>query len=210
MFVTFEGIDASGKTTQIEVLERALKEKGYDVVVTRQPGGTMVGQQIRKILLDQDNTDMTPEAEVLLYMADRLQHLREIICPTLKQNKIVLCDRYHDATVAYQGGGRELDLHWLKPIEDQFLLEPDISIWLDISPEESRERLEKRNKLQGIENCRLESEDIAFFKRIVTRYNEFCEKEPERFYRVSAEDSRSAIQNKILDIILPQLDPPGE
>ncbi len=156
MFITFEGIDASGKTTQMELLKETLTAKGYQFIQTRQPGGTEIGQKIREILLDPKNSQMIPEAEVLLYMADRIQHINQVIKPAIQENTIVLCDRYHDATVAYQGGGRQLDLSWLDPLTEKLLLTPDLTLWFDISVEESQRRLNIRNEQQNIEHCRLE------------------------------------------------------
>ncbi len=205
MFVTLEGIDASGKSTQLELLKRALKERGFDVLATRQPGGTPIGRQIREVILSPVNSEMVAETEVLLYMADRLQHLRKVVRPALDKGKIVLCDRYHDATVVYQGAGRRLDLSWLRPIEKKYLIRPDLTLWLDISLEESLDRLERRNRQQGIENCRLESEDREFFKRVVAKYRELCEKESDRFVRIAAEENSDAIQKSILAALMPKL-----
>ena len=205
MFVTLEGIDASGKSTQLELLKRALKERGFDVLATRQPGGTPIGRQIREVILSPVNSEMVAETEVLLYMADRLQHLRKVVRPALDQGKIVLCDRYHDATVVYQGAGRRLDLSWLRPIEKKYLIRPDLTLWLDISLEESLDRLERRNRQQGIENCRLESEDREFFKRVVAKYRELCEKESDRFVRIAAEENSDTIQKSILAALMPKL-----
>ncbi|MBU3917580.1 dTMP kinase [bacterium] len=202
MFITFEGIDASGKTTQMRLLEKYLLKHKYDILVTRQPGGTKIGQLIRGILLDPENTQMDSVTEVLLYMADRIQHLREIIIPALKQGKIVFCDRYHDATLAYQGGGRQLDLSWLEPLQKKFVLVPDLTIWFDVSVEESQRRLNQRNLDQNVENCRLESEDETFFNRIRQGYQNLHDKEPHRFIKISAADDIEVIQQKILDIVL--------
>ena len=206
MFVTFEGIDAGGKSTQLGLLEKTLGDKGYDVLATRQPGGTQIGQQIRKVILDPKNSDMVAETEVLLYMADRLQHLRQVIRPALAKGKIVLCDRYHDALIVYQGAGRQIDLTWLRPMEKKYLIRPDITFWLDISLEESLYRLKKRNLMQGMENCRLESENDLFFKRIIQRYNDLCQREPDRFVRIAAGESRSTIQKAILAALIPKLE----
>jgi dTMP kinase len=205
MFITFEGIDASGKSTQLELLGKNLHDQGFDVIITRQPGGTQIGQQIRKVILDPDNTDMIPETEVLLYMADRLQHISEVIKPALDGGKIVISDRYHDATTVYQGSGRELDLSWLNLIEDRFILKPDLTFWINISLEESQSRLEKRNQMQGIQNCRLESEGAQFFTRIIEAYDRLSKSEPERFVNINGELRRRDIQTEILDILLPKL-----
>mgnify|MGYP001554328121 CR=1 FL=1 len=205
MFITFEGIDASGKTTQQNLLLETLLEQGFDCITTRQPGGTDIGSKIRAILLNPNHTEMVPETEVLLYMADRIQHVNEVIKPTLKEGKIVLCDRYHDATIAYQGGGRGLDLSWLTPLTDRLLLKPDLTLWFDISVEESQNRLEERNRSLNVENCRLEQEGIDFFNRIRQSYREIAEKDPKRFIVIDAERSIDEIQDEVLSIILSKL-----
>ncbi len=205
MFITFEGIDASGKTTQVDLLGNTLKAKGFDFIHTRQPGGTDIGLKIREILLNPEHSEMVPETEVLLYMADRIQHINQVIKPTLKENKIVLCDRYHDATVAYQGGGRQLDLSWLDPLKNNLLLTPDLTLWFDISVEESQRRLNIRNESQNVENCRLEREDREFFDRIRKVYQEIAEQEPDRFIIISAENSIEAIQKEVETIVLSRL-----
>lgn len=206
MFITFEGIDACGKSTQIELIEHVLKEKEIDYMVTRQPGGTQIGQLIRNILLNPDHINMVPEAEVLLYMADRVQHIKEVIQPALDAGKVVLCDRYHEATLAYQGGGRQLDLRWLKAIEKKFVVTPDLSFWFDISVETSQERLKKRNQMLGVENCRFEREDEAFFIRTIKKYKHFNALHPDRFIRISGDGTRSEITEKVLNLFLPALE----
>lgn len=205
MLITFEGIDACGKSTQMELLAEKLEKEGLDIIKARQPGGTSIGQAIRKILLDPANTEMTPESEVLLYVADRLQHIEQVIKPALKEQKIVLCDRYHDTAVAYQGAGRQRDLSWLKPIEDKFIRVPDLTLYFDISVETSQARLEERNRTLNQENCRLEQEDVDFFNRVRDAYKSFADKEPQRFVIVNAEDSIESIQKEVVDIVLKRL-----
>lgn len=205
MFITFEGIDASGKTTQLELLEAELKKNGFNVLVTRQPGGTHIGQLIRQILLDPDNAPLVSEAEVLLYMADRIQHIKEVILPALADNRIVLCDRYHDATLAYQGGGRQLDLSWIKQLQEQHIIEPDLTLWFDISVEQSQERLKQRNQSLDTENCRLESEDGSFYNRVRNEYARLCRIKSDHFIRIKASDSIHSIQKNVLKIVLDRI-----
>ncbi|MBU2511954.1 dTMP kinase [bacterium] len=205
MLITFEGIDASGKTTQMNLLGETLKAKGFDFINTRQPGGTDIGLKIREILLNPEHSEMVPETEVLLYMADRIQHINQVIKPSLKAKKIVLCDRYHDATVAYQGGGRQLDLSWLEPLKMNLLLTPDLTLWFDISVEESQRRLNIRNKALNTENCRLEREDREFFDRIRKVYQKIAKEEPDRFIVISAENSIAAIQKEVESQVLSKL-----
>ena len=202
MFITFEGIDGSGKSTQLELLKNTLVDKGFNILVTKQPGGTQIGQLIRNILLDPDNSQMVPEAEVLLYLADRVQHIKEVITPALERCEIVLCDRYHDATLAYQGGGRKLDLEWQQEFQNRYVIKPDLTIWLDLPVTESKKRLEIGNKDLDMDNCRLEQEDDAFFSRIRTEYQRLSQQEPNRFLTISAEGSVESIQNQISDIVV--------
>jgi len=205
MFITFEGIDASGKTTQLQLLESVLREKGHDILVTRQPGGTTIGQKLRAILLDPANDRLVPESEVLLYVADRIQHIREIIQPALDRGTIVLCDRYHDATLAYQGGGRQLDLGWLRELAINHIIQPDLTIWFDISVAHSQTRLRERNKAQDTVNCRLESEDGRFFERVRSAYARMCSDEPDRYVRVHAEGDVQEIHLQVLKTVLQRL-----
>lgn len=205
MFITFEGIDASGKTTQITLLEKSLKDRGFEVLVTRQPGGSRIGQLIRAILLNPEHSEMVPETEMLLYMADRIQHIKQVIEPALSVGKIVLCDRYHDATVAYQGFGRQLDISWLEPLQKKLIRVPDLTLWFDISVQESRNRLNQRNLSQQEEDCRLEREDFEFFNRIRNGYQKIMEAEPERFKRLEAENSIEQITSQVEAMITPKL-----
>lgn len=201
MFITLEGIDASGKTTQLHLLEEELQKSGYNVLVTRQPGGTQIGHLLRQILLNPENSQLVPEAEVLLYMADRIQHIKEVIQPALDCKQLVLCDRYHDATLAYQGGGRQLDLSWLKMIQEKHIIVPDLTLWFDIGVEESQKRLQERNQLLDTENCRLESENSLFFQRVNEEYARMCQREPNRFVRIEAKGAIPEIHQRVLEIV---------
>ncbi|MFH2130588.1 MAG: dTMP kinase [bacterium] len=205
MFITFEGIDASGKTTQLYLLERELKKSGFRVLTTRQPGGTSIGLLIRQILLNPEHVQMVPEAEVLLYMADRVQHIKEVILPALARDEIVLCDRYHDATLAYQGGGRQLDLSWLKQLEKKQIVTPDLTFWFDISVEQSQERLKQRNQAQDTENCRLESENTQFFNRVRSEYARLCLADQSRFIQIEAWEDIPTIHQQLLKIVLDRI-----
>lgn len=203
MLITFEGIDASGKTTQLRLLEAALFKRNLDLLVTRQPGGTEIGREIRRILLDPRHQYMVPETEVLLYMADRIQHIRQCIQPALEQNKIVLCDRYHDATMAYQGGGRQLDLSWLEPLEEKYIIAPDLTLWFDISVTESITRLKLRNQIDSSQNCRLENEEVPFFERVRQTYRELCRKNARRFVCIDAEQTIDQVHRQVIDLLQP-------
>ena len=201
MLITFEGIDASGKSTQIRLLAHRLEAEGVDFVLTKEPGGTAMGQKIRQILLDPANRSLTPQAELLLYLADRVQHLEEVIRPALAAGKLVLCDRYHDATLAYQGAGRGLDLAWMDAFAQQQLLRPALTLWFDISPAVSRKRLEQRNRELGQELCRLEAEDISFFTRIRQGYQALANSDPARFHRINGEANVEEVRAQVWDLV---------
>ncbi|MDT8446277.1 MAG: dTMP kinase [bacterium] len=205
MLITFEGIDGSGKSTQVTLLEQSLKAWGTDALLTRQPGGTEIGQQIRRILLDPQNRKMTSTTELLLYMADRIQHVEEVIRPALKTGKLVLCDRYHDATLAYQGGGRGLDLTWLKPLEDQLEL-PALTLFFRLAPALAHQRLNLRNQAKGEEPCRLESEERAFFEATDHAYMQLAARAPERFLVIDANRPVEVIHNEVVQKVLKRIE----
>ena len=146
MFISFEGIEGSGKTTHVKHTLRFLQDKGHDCVITREPGGTRIGEKIRAILLDPLSKDMDPLTELLLYTADRAQHIKEYILPLLSDGKMVLCDRYYDATLAYQGFARGLDIGLIEKMHKLLFenLKPDITLLLDLPPEIGLERAWKQ------------------------------------------------------------------
>lgn len=205
MLITFEGIDGSGKTTQMELLAQALKQWGTDAVLTRQPGGTDIGRQIRRILLDKNNAKMRPTTELLLYMADRIQHVEEAIRPALKEGKLVFCDRYHDATLAYQGGGRGLDLNWLKPLEELLEL-PALTLFFRIAPELAQQRLNQRNQTKGMEPCRLESEKRTFFEATDHAYLKLAERAPERIMIIDAARPVEVVHKEVTELVLKRIE----
>ena len=147
-FITFEGLDGCGKSTQLETTKKWLEDKGFSVLKSREPGGTRIGKEIRSILLNPEHEELCPESELLLYLSDRIQHLHESILPAKSLGKIVLCDRSHDSTIAYQGFGRGLDLSVLDSIVAYSInpYAPDFTILLNISPETVLKRLEKRQR----------------------------------------------------------------
>ena len=178
MFITFEGPDGSGKTTQIRLLAEWLRQQSYKVVLTREPGGTAIGDQIRGVLHDLNNTAMDARTEILLYSADRAQHVTQRIQPSLASGKIVISDRYADSTLAYQGYGRGLDLETLRRITAFATdgLTPDLTFYLDITPEEGLQR----RRLGGDEWNRLDAEMPEFHQRVRSGYMELVQQEPER------------------------------
>ncbi|MFA5126948.1 MAG: dTMP kinase [Patescibacteria group bacterium] len=192
-FIVFEGGEKSGKSTQLELLKKYLESKGHQVVLTREPGSKLsnITQSIREIILNNKNTNLTARAELLLFLADRSQHVSEIVKPALEQGKIVLCDRFDGSSFAYQGAARHLDLEELKPINNwaKFGLTPDLVVYLDISPEEAtkRSRDEKHD--------RLDAENQAFHEAVRAGYLEQA-KQP-NWFTVSAVGDIQEIAKKI-------------
>lgn len=202
MFITFEGPDGSGKTTQINPLSDYLTEKGYSVLITREPGGTTIGDQIRKVLADLKNTGMHPRSETLLFLAARAQLVEEVIKPHLKRDFIVLCDRYADSTMAYQGYGHQNDLDQIKSLIDFATggLKPDLTLLFDMDVEEGLKR-----KAQGSEWNRLDAYSLAFHKRVREGYHIMAESEPERWVKIEAGQSPEEIQATIREIVQERL-----
>ena len=203
--ITFEGLDGCGKSTQLEKATDWLNAQGYSVLKTRQPGGTIIGQQIRSILLNPEHEELQPESELLLYLADRIQHLQELILPAKTAGKIVLCDRFHDSTVAYQGYGRGLNLKSIESIVEYCIkpYAPDLTILLNISPETVDSRLERRQ--EHAEKDRLDLESLSFFKRVAQGFQELAAKEPDRFICINGEQDIKDIHLQIVNILQQRL-----
>ncbi len=203
-FITFEGIEGSGKSTQIALLANYLTARGVRYVLTREPGGTLIGDQIRKILLDPANRVLDPAAELLLYAASRAQHLREIIVPALAGGANVLCDRFSDATLAYQGYGRGLNIEMIRAL-DQIVtagMRPDLTLLFDIEAASGIARARGRNNSRGLEaEARFENEELAFHERVRQGYLALLAQEPERIQVVDASSSAEAIQAKVRKIV---------
>lgn len=174
MFITFEGVEGTGKTTQITRLKQRLESKGFQVLLTREPGGSRIGRELRKLLLHMESADLTGETELFLYLADRAQHVREVIRPALEQNKVVISDRFADSTVAYQGYGRGLDPKLLHSFNQAAIGEygPDLTILLDIEPEIGLKRAMMRNmREQKVrQEGRFEAEALSFHKKVREGY----------------------------------------
>lgn len=203
--ITFEGLDGCGKSTQQEKATDWLKVQGYSVLKTRQPGGTVIGQQIRDILLNPEHEELQPESELLLYLADRIQHLQDSILPAKAAGKIVLCDRFHDSTVAYQGYGRGLNLNSIESIVEHCIkpYSPDLTILLNIAPETVASRLERRQ--EHVEKDRLDLESLSFFKRVAQGFQELSAAEPERFVCINGEQEIELIHQEIINILQQRL-----
>ena len=196
LFVTFEGPEGSGKTTQVRLLAAWLREIGQDVLTTREPGGTRIGNAIREVLLNPAHTEMRPEAEILLFSAARAQHVGEIIRPHLESGGVVLCDRYGDSTLAYQGYGRQLCLDTLTLITAFATgdLRPDLTICLDLPVAEGL--LRKRNA-DGIEWNRMEQEQLDFHERVRQGFLTLAALEPARWRVLDATEPVSEIAAEI-------------
>ncbi len=202
MFITFEGPEGSGKTSQIPPLTRFLEEQGRQVVTTREPGGTQIGDQVRAVLTSLSNTSMHPRTEILLFLAARAQLVEECIRPSLVQGKLVLCDRYADSTLAYQGFGHGTDLGLLRQLLDFATgsLWPDLTILLDLDPEKGLQR-----KRSGGEWNRLDAYELAFHQRVWRGYQTLASQEPQRWATIDASQPFDAVQNQIRQTILDRL-----
>lgn len=203
VFITFEGPDGGGKSTHVELLAGYLKGSGYPVVVTREPGGTALGEDIRNVLLDRRVKNLSLWSELFLYFSCRSQVLEEVIRPALISKKIVICDRFMDATVAYQGFGRKMDVELIDNLNRLLIGEfkPDLTVLIDIKPELGLERsCARKNNVD-----RIEEEKIAFHRRVRKGYLALYKKEPKRFLVIdgmdSVEKNKLVIRKKCLGII---------
>ena len=203
MFITLEGIEGSGKSTQLGHLEAFCKHRGLDVTVTREPGGTAIGEAIRSILLNPDNRRMEPLTELLLYEADRAEHVRKKIIPALAEGRIVLCDRFCDATVVYQGYGRGLDIEMIQRLHRTILgkIKPDLTVLYDLAPEVGLERAWNQINHGGRsgKETRFEHEALAFHNKIRNGYLEIARMEPERFFVVDAVRDEDTVRKTVID-----------
>ena len=196
MFISFEGIEGSGKSTLLENLKKYYLKKELEVIFTKEPGGTELGKDIRGILLNPESS-FSSEAELLLLMADRIEHVTTIINPNLKKNKIILCDRYIDSTIAYQGKGRNLSEDKIKELIDILNLPiPDLTILLDLPVEDGLLRANKRNELD-----RFEKEDINFHKSIRKSYLDLQKKDPKRIFLFDSSISENKLFENVLNFI---------
>lgn len=202
MFITFEGTEGCGKTTQVIALAEFLSQAGYTVVTTREPGGTPIGDQVRGILLDLENTSMHPRTEILLFQASRAQLVEQIIRPHLAKGGVVLCDRYADSTIAYQGYGYQLNLEQLRTLADFATggLAPDLTLLLDVDVEEGLQR-----RAGGGGWNRLDAYDLEFYQRVRQGYHEMAAKEPRRWVVVDAGQPAEQVQEVVRQVVLKRL-----
>lgn len=211
LFITLEGLDGSGKTTQIKRLAAWMQKRGLDPVITRQPGGTATGDRIRALLLDSGSTSLAPMTEMALMFADRAQTIAEVIEPALTTGKVVLCDRFTDSTEAYQGGGRQLgservlDLHRLVCGD----LQPDLTLLLLPSLESSLARARNRNQRAAAQTCqdenRFELEQGEFFQRVWEKYREIARREPNRVVLIEGNLSIDEVHEQIVEAVSERL-----
>ena len=198
LFITMEGTDGAGKTTQIKLLKDYLEKKGFSVLSTREPGGNAISEKIREIIIDVENKKMNARTEALLYAASRAQIVSEVIVPTLKKGDIVICDRFVDSSIVYQGIARKLGIETVESINHFATdgLEPDITFLLKLDPEQSIERKKQQEQLD-----RIESENSYFHKRVYYGYLELAEKFPERIKVIDAFDDIDTIHKKIVQYV---------
>jgi len=205
-FITFEGGDGAGKSTQIEAAENYLREHNRACVTTREPGGTELGKLIRRVLLEVGDDEIAPSTELFLYLADRAQHVHQIIFPAIRAGKIVLCDRFTDSTLAYQGYGRGIDLDWLRRLNDMASerLRPDITFLFDCPAAVGLARTAHRRAQTAVDRRpedRFEREEIDFHEKVRNGFLELARAEPERFRIVDATRSVTEVTAQIREMI---------
>lgn len=203
MFITLEGPEGSGKSTQIKRLAIRLEAMGYPVVTTREPGGTPIGDQIRHVLMRMENKELQPRTEILLFLAARAQLVEQVIKPALLDGKIILCDRYGDSTLAYQGYGHGLDLDQLRKMLDFATdhLKPDLTILLDLDVKTGLMRKKAEDEWN-----RLDAYEVLFHERVREGYLKLAREEPERWQIVDASQGIDAVQEDLFQIILEALE----
>ena len=197
-FITYEGCDGCGKSTQLKMLSDYLTQKGVEHIFTREPGGGKISEAISEILLNGKNTEMTDECEALLYAAARVQHLHDRVEPALAQGKLVICDRYVDSSIAYQAYGRNLGKDFIEKI-NAYALEnylPDVTLFIDLTPEAAFAR-----KKGADENDRLEQAGMAFHKRVYQGYDELANEQKERIVRVDGNATPEQIFDRVIQVL---------
>ncbi len=202
MFITLEGPEGSGKTSQMPILADFLRQQGYEVITTREPGGTPISDQIRDVLINLKNTELVPRTEILLFLAARAQLVDQVIKPALQAGKVVLCDRYGDSTLAYQGYGHQLDLETLKRMLAFATdgLKPDLTIYLDIDVEAGLQR-----KIKKDEWNRLDAYEVAFHQRVRQGYHYLIAEEPQRWVLLDASQPMDIVQKQMQETVLTRL-----
>jgi dTMP kinase len=202
MFITLEGTEGCGKTTQVVPLADALRRQGWDILTTREPGGTPIGEQIRTVLNNLENTEMHARTEILLFQAARAQHVEQLIRPHLARAGVVICDRFADSTLAYQGYGRQQPLEPLKALVDYATgrLKPDLTLLLDLDVE-----VGLRRRAKGGEWNRLDALEVAFYQRVRQGYCELVQAEPARWVVIDASQPPAHVQQALLEAVMGRL-----
>lgn len=196
LFITFEGIDGSGKSTQIDLATRYLTEKGYRVYLTREPGGCPISEKIREVLLDPENKGMDPITEALLYAAARAQLIDSVLLEKKNEGYVILCDRYLDSSIAYQAFGRDLGIEFVKTVNRAAdKMAPDMTLYFKLSQEQCDERINRQLR----DRDRLERESVEFFQRVIAGFDHIAKTEPDRVKTIKADDSieRIALQIRV-------------
>ena len=203
LLITFEGIEGSGKSTQLRLAADWLKGRGLGLYCSREPGGTEIGLEIRKILLSQKTVALAPFSETLLYLADRFQHITQILLPRLETGELVLCDRYHDSTVAYQGYARGISLELISQIWNRsgLAIEPDLTLLFDVEPEVGIRRSLEKLRTQGLDESRFEQEAIEFHARVREGFLELSRDNPERIVVIDATEEPENVHRSVLDVL---------
>lgn len=204
LFITFEGVEGSGKTSQIQRLKKYLTQKGIPCKATREPGGSPIGEKVRKILLNPEHREMTPMTELLLYEAARAQHVKEVLEPLLKKGGVILCDRFCDASVAYQGYGRRIDLKLVASLNRlaSHGIKPDVTFLLDCPTAVGLNRALQRNRtLRQEREERFEREEIQFHRRVRRGYLAIARKEPRRVKVIDTREGEEKVFEKIRKIV---------
>lgn len=194
LFITFEGIDGVGKSTQLNLVYHKLIDLGYECLKTHEPGGTTLGHRIRQLLLDPEIEEMAENTEALLYAADRAQHIQEVIKPALKEGKIVICDRFLDSSIAYQGYGLRRDLSLIQSVNTWAVsgIMPDLTLCLDLEPEIA---------LSRTEGDRIEQRALDYYKRVRDGFQRIAQENPKRFMLIDAEGSTDQVFHRVWDAI---------
>ncbi len=202
LFITLEGTDGAGKSTQMKYLKAFFEQKGYGVLLTREPGGTPIGEKIRELILDNAHQEMGDKSEALLYAAARAQHVEEVILPGLKEGKVVLCDRFVDSSIVYQGEARNIGTQSIEAI-NRFAtggLTPDLTLWFDLPPEEGLRRVASAGKAD-----RLEKEALQFHQRVYQGYQSLKNKYPHRIKAVDGRKTIDEMRREIQGIVIKKL-----
>jgi dTMP kinase len=203
MFITLEGPDGSGKSTQAQRLAEYLRQQGYTVLLTREPGGTPIGEQVRLILNNLDNTAMHPRTEILLFQSARAQHVEELIRPHLEKGELVICDRYADSTLAYQGYGHQVDLVVLRQVVTYATggLKPDLTLLLDVDAEVGLKR-----RAGGGDWNRLDAYELAFHKRVREGYFQLMKAEPQRWVLIDGNQPPEQVQERVRQAVMARIE----